>query len=81
MALTGEKPVVRRDGVHVGAGSKTVLTAPKRHFRVTPRNGHRQAVPACPKSANMRLFAIDIAEAKCEGRRPLSVSDSRNGNL
>ena len=69
------------DMIGMSPSAKTVLTAPKRHFRVTPRNGHRQAVPACPKSANMRLFAIDIAEAKCEGRRPLSVSDSRNGNL
>jgi hypothetical protein len=27
-------------------GSKTVLTAPKRHFRSTPNNGHRQTGPA-----------------------------------
>jgi hypothetical protein len=36
----------------VSVGSKTVLTAPKRHFRDTPINGHRQTDPACLKRAN-----------------------------
>src|SRR5580704_8853032 len=30
-------------------GSKTVLVAPKRHFRSTPINGHRQLDRPCPK--------------------------------
>jgi hypothetical protein len=34
-------------------GSKTVLTAPKRHFRSTPNNGHRQTAPTCLKHANL----------------------------
>jgi hypothetical protein len=33
-------------------GSKTVLTAPKRHFRSTPMNGHRQTDPVGPFRAN-----------------------------
>jgi hypothetical protein len=29
-----------------------VLTAPKRHFRSAPNNGHRQGRPPCLKGAN-----------------------------
>ena len=35
-------------------GSKTVLTAPKRDFRSTQNNGHRQTGPVGPFSANKR---------------------------
>ena len=33
-------------------GSKPVLTAPKRHFRSTPLNGHRETGPVGPVGAN-----------------------------
>jgi hypothetical protein len=33
-------------------GSTTVLAAPKRHFRSTPNNGHRETASACLKRAN-----------------------------
>ena len=35
----------------VAFGSKTVLTAPKRHVRVTPRNGQHQVGPVGPVHA------------------------------
>ncbi len=34
-------------------GSKTFLTAAKRHFRVTPRNRHHQVGPVGPVRATM----------------------------
>jgi hypothetical protein len=37
--------------VMVRNGSTTVLTLPKRYFRVTPRNGHQRSGPAGPFSA------------------------------
>jgi hypothetical protein len=37
--------------VYVSSGSKTVLTAPKHHFRSTPINGHRQTCPVGPVRA------------------------------
>jgi hypothetical protein len=37
-------------------GSKPVLTATKRHFRVTPSNGHRQYGPVGPVGARKRLM-------------------------
>jgi hypothetical protein len=42
-------------GANVSLGSKTVLTTAKRHFRITPRNGHRQGRPACLKCASSGL--------------------------
>jgi hypothetical protein len=36
-------------------GSKTVLTAPKCHFRVTPRNGRHQVGPLGRVRANSSL--------------------------
>jgi hypothetical protein len=35
-------------------GSSTVLMVSKRHFRITPRNGHRQGRSACLKCATNR---------------------------
>jgi hypothetical protein len=37
---------------HVSVGSKTVLAAPKHHFRSTPINGHRQTGAVDPVRAN-----------------------------
>jgi hypothetical protein len=45
-------------GADVSDGSKTVLTAPKRRFRVTPINGHRQT------------GAIAIVEMDSSGIKP-----------
>jgi hypothetical protein len=46
--------VDERGPMNVRLGSRTVLTALKRHFRVTPRNGHHQVGPvrAKPDSCN-----------------------------
>jgi hypothetical protein len=38
----------------VSFGSKTVLTAPKRDFRPTSKNGHHSTAPACQFRANKR---------------------------
>ena len=43
-------------------GSKTVPTAPKSHFRMTPINGHRRGRSACLKRANKRHCA-DLQQA------------------
>jgi len=43
------------------SGSKTVLTAPNRDFRVTPSNGHHQVDPVGPVRANNGLAAFVIA--------------------
>jgi hypothetical protein len=37
----------------VSVGSKPEVTTLERHVRSTPRSRHRQAAPACPKSANL----------------------------
>jgi len=44
----------RCDGADVRLGSKAALTAPKRHFRITPRNGHHQVGRVSPIGANRR---------------------------
>ena len=44
-------------GVFTQPGSKTVLTAPKRHFCFNPINGHRQTGPVGPVGANSRPIA------------------------
>src|SRR5664280_1880766 len=41
---------------HSVRGSKTVLTAPKRHFRSPPMNGHRRSRSACLKRATNGLM-------------------------
>jgi hypothetical protein len=50
----------------VRTGSKTEVAALWRHVCFAPRSGHRQAVSACPKSA-------DIV-AKVENRTTLKIS-------
>ena len=50
---SGARCVRNFDPVYVGLGSKAALTAPKRHFRSTPKNGHRQTdrvVRSVPKA-------------------------------
>jgi hypothetical protein len=57
--------------VDVAFGSKTVLTAPKRHFR-HPNNGHRQIAPACLKRAmnkHARRDAHVKSKPPCDGLR------------
>jgi hypothetical protein len=43
---------------NVRLGSKPVLTAPKRHFRSTPANGHRQTGPVGPVRATFGNHAF-----------------------
>src|SRR6266849_5741365 len=60
----GPRPGTRlTEGAEDRFGSKTVLTAPKRHFRVTPRNGHRQNGPVGPVRANKRHADPILARA------------------
>src|SRR4029434_10764425 len=39
---------------------KTVLTAPKRHFRSSPGNGHRRGRSACLKGVESRCGAVAL---------------------
>jgi hypothetical protein len=48
-------------------GPKTVLTALKRHFRITPRNGHRQRRSACLKRARNRDGPHSISSSVLAG--------------
>src|SRR5260370_17436429 len=62
------EPIRRFMGLAVKAddfrnGSTTALTAPKRDFRSTPINGHRQTAPACLKGAKSRSLPPTVRTA------------------
>ena len=68
-------------GTHVRDGSKTVLTAPKRHFRSTPINGHRQTGPVGPIRAMKRhmfptgiYLASSVAKKSCTSKTERCVA-------
>jgi hypothetical protein len=47
-----------RTHANVRFGSNADLTAPKRDFRSSPRNGHQATTAACPKRAKRRPSAV-----------------------
>jgi hypothetical protein len=56
-SLIGAKSTIkslRQCTANVAVGSKPEVAGLLAHVRSTPRSRHRQAAPACPKSANMR---------------------------
>src|ERR1017187_8239777 len=67
-------------GVFTQPGSKTVLTALKRHFRSTPNNGHQQTGPVGPFRAN-NGSGESRAKQKAARRRLLKFkSDDRRSD-
>ncbi len=53
--------VIARDRPMAALRSKTVLTAPKRHFRFAPINGHHQTGPVGPVRAKRRRSPVQSA--------------------
>jgi len=60
----------QKRAAHVADGSKPALTAPNRHFRATPNNGHHQTGPVgCEKwtrRANQRRCLTMVCPAPFE---------------